>query len=56
MCHRAGITNPPCKDADDTALLGEAADMLYHLMVLLQARDLTLDDVVGVLQSRHRGG
>lgn len=31
----------------------EAADLLYHLLVLLQARELRLADVVAVLQHRH---
>ena len=40
---------------DDAALLGEAADLVYHLTVLLRARDLSLDDAVAVLRDRHRG-
>jgi phosphoribosyl-ATP pyrophosphohydrolase/phosphoribosyl-AMP cyclohydrolase len=39
---------------DDAALLGEAADLMYHLLVLLRARGLSLADAVGVLQQRHR--
>jgi phosphoribosyl-ATP pyrophosphohydrolase/phosphoribosyl-AMP cyclohydrolase len=39
---------------DDAALLGEAADLLYHLTVLLHARGLALNDVVDVLRERHR--
>lgn len=39
---------------DDGALTGEAADLLYHLAVLLRSRGLSLHDVVGVLQERHR--
>lgn len=39
---------------DDDALLGESADLLYHLMVLLRARGLSLADVMKVLESRHR--
>ena len=35
------------------ALKAEAADLLFHLMVLLESRDLSLDDVVGVLRKRH---
>ena len=35
------------------ALKGEAADLLFHLMVLLESRDLSLDDVVNVLRKRH---
>lgn len=38
---------------DDDALLGEAADLLYHLQVLLRARGRSLDDAVAVLRSRH---
>ena len=39
---------------DDRALLGEAADLLFHLQVLLRARGLGLADAVEVLRSRHR--
>ena len=38
---------------DDVALLGEAADLAFHLTVLLRARGLGLDDVVAVLRDRH---
>ena len=34
--------------------LGEAADLLYHLLVLLASRDLQLADAVAVLERRHR--
>ena len=37
----------------DTELTGEAADLVYHLLVLLRARGLSLDDAVDVLRSRH---
>ncbi|NEM98732.1 bifunctional phosphoribosyl-AMP cyclohydrolase/phosphoribosyl-ATP diphosphatase HisIE [Pontibacter sp. BT327] len=33
---------------------GEAADLLYHLLVLLAASGLELADVVAVLQERHQ--
>lgn len=39
---------------DDDALLGEAADLVYHLGVLLRARGLSVRDVVRVLETRHR--
>lgn len=39
---------------DDAALLGESADLLFHLTVLLRARGLSLQDAVAVLQQRHR--
>lgn len=38
---------------DETALAGEAADLLFHLQVLLRARGLSLADAVTVLQKRH---
>lgn len=38
---------------DDDALLGEAADLVYHLAVALRARGLGLSDVAGVLSQRH---
>lgn len=40
---------------DDEALLGEAADLLFHLTVTLRARGLGLADVVRVLAQRHAG-
>lgn len=38
---------------DDAALAGEAADLLFHLLVLLRARGLSLADVEQVLRDRH---
>lgn len=38
---------------DDAALCGEAADLMFHLLVLLRARGLTLSDAVAVLRDRH---
>ena len=40
----------------DEALLGEAADLVFHLTVALRARGLSLGEVVGLLAERHRGG
>jgi phosphoribosyl-ATP pyrophosphohydrolase/phosphoribosyl-AMP cyclohydrolase len=34
-------------------LAAEAADLLYHLLVLLRARDMELSQVIGLLRSRH---
>ena len=39
----------------DEALLGEAADLIFHLIVLLRARGLSLADAVRVLEGRHAG-
>ncbi len=41
---------------DDVALAAEAADLLYHLLVLLRARGLSLGDARAVLRQRHRQG
>lgn len=38
---------------DDAALLGESADLLYHLIVLLRARGLSLADAASTLYERH---
>lgn len=40
---------------DDAALCGEAADLLYHLVVLLRARGLGLADALAVLAAREQG-
>ncbi|MGH8052636.1 MAG: bifunctional phosphoribosyl-AMP cyclohydrolase/phosphoribosyl-ATP diphosphatase HisIE [Stenotrophomonas sp.] len=37
----------------DEDLLGESADLLFHLIVLLRSRGLSLDDAVAVLEDRH---
>ena len=39
---------------DEAALLGESADLLFHLIVLLRSRGLALQDAVTVLQQRHK--
>jgi phosphoribosyl-ATP pyrophosphohydrolase len=38
---------------DRTALIAEAADVLYHLLVMLASRDVTLDDVATELERRE---
>ncbi len=38
---------------DDEALASEAADLLFHLQVLLRSRGLALEDAVAVLRQRH---
>ena len=39
---------------DDAALRGEAADVLYHLLVMLKARSMPLADVVAELERRSQ--
>ena len=38
---------------DRGATVSEAADLLYHLIVLLAERDIRLADVTAELESRH---
>jgi phosphoribosyl-AMP cyclohydrolase / phosphoribosyl-ATP pyrophosphohydrolase len=38
---------------DDEALLGEAADLLFHLLVLLRSRGKSLGDLALTLAARH---
>lgn len=42
------------KDNDDQRFLGEAADLLFHYLVLLEAKGFSLDDVSNTLQQRHK--
>ena len=39
--------------AKDGEFTGEAADLLYHLIVLLRVRKLSLNDAIAVLEKRH---
>ena len=38
----------------DDGLVYESADLIYHLMVLLSAKDIKLADVIKELQTRHK--
>ncbi len=42
------------KDENDGLFLNEAADLVYHLLVLLSAKNYGLTDVVKILQERHK--
>lgn len=42
------------KDVNQALFLGEAADLLFHYLVLLQAKNCTLADVIAVLENRHQ--
>lgn len=37
---------------DDAALVAEAADLLYHLLVVLESRHIAFDDVLAELERR----
>ena len=41
------------KDDNDELFKNEAADLLFHYLILLQAKDLKLSDVTGILKARH---
>ena len=41
------------KDDDKDLFLGEAADLMYHLLVLLVKKGASMEEVVDVLKSRH---
>ncbi len=38
---------------DQAALTAEAADVLYHLLVMLAARDVALEEVLALLDARQ---
>ena len=42
------------KDDNKDLFMGEAADLLFHYLVLLEAKGYTLDEVMAVLEDRHR--
>jgi len=42
------------KDHNDDLFLNEAADLIYHLLVLLSAKNYELKEVVSVLEKRHK--
>ena len=41
-------------DGPDEEVASEAADLIYHLLVLLEARSMKLKDVIDVLKSREK--
>jgi len=40
-------------DGDRSETVSEAADLIYHLLVLLNNQGISLDEVVNELESRH---
>jgi phosphoribosyl-ATP pyrophosphohydrolase/phosphoribosyl-AMP cyclohydrolase len=45
----ASLERPPKKEE----LLWEAADLMYHFLVLLRANNISLNDISNELESRH---
>ena len=41
------------KDQDDSLFLNEASDLLFHYLILLQAKGHNLQDITDVLKGRH---
>jgi len=42
------------KDNDDNLFLNESADLLFHYLILLQAKGFKLNDIVKVLKTRQK--
>ena len=42
------------KDDDQDLFLNEAADLLYHYLVLLSAKNLRIENVIEILEGRHK--
>jgi len=42
------------KDNDDNLFLNESADLLFHYLILLQAKGYRLNDIVGILEKRGK--
>ena len=42
------------KDNNEALFLNESADLLFHYMILLNAKGYTLQDVINVLEERHK--
>jgi phosphoribosyl-ATP pyrophosphohydrolase/phosphoribosyl-AMP cyclohydrolase len=42
------------KDDNKDLFLGEAADLLFHYLILLEAKDIKLDEVIDTLLERHK--
>lgn len=42
------------KDNNNDNFKNEAADLIYHFLVLLAAKSVSLDEVISVLKNRHR--
>jgi phosphoribosyl-ATP pyrophosphohydrolase/phosphoribosyl-AMP cyclohydrolase len=42
------------KDDNKELFLGEAADLMFHYLVLLEQKNIDLDEIFDVLQARHK--
>ena len=56
VTEEAGELSAAALAGTDAEVIGEAADLLYHALVLLEARGLALGDVEAELARRHASG
>jgi phosphoribosyl-ATP pyrophosphohydrolase/phosphoribosyl-AMP cyclohydrolase len=42
------------KDENDDLFKGEAADLLYHFLILLEQKNMNLNQIIEVLKKRHK--
>ena len=42
------------KNNDREEIINEVSDLMYHLLVMLEEKDIELSDVVANLEKRHR--
>jgi len=42
------------KDNDRDLFLNEAADLMFHYLILLSAKNTSLNDVLQILEERHK--
>ena len=56
VTEEAGELSAAALAGSDAEVIGEAADLLYHALVLLEARGLSLGDVEAELAQRHASG
>jgi phosphoribosyl-ATP pyrophosphohydrolase len=56
VTEEAGELSAAALAGTDDEVVGEAADLLYHALVLLEARGIALSAVEDELARRHRSG
>ena len=54
VCEEAVELVIEAKDNNDELFLNEAADLLYHYLILLKAKGFTIEDVEKILKSRSK--
>ena len=54
VVEEAGEVVIAAKNTDEDEFKGEAADLLFHTLLMLVEKDIPLADVVNVLRERHQ--